>query len=116
MDIYRGELYYANLGDNNSTSVQSGIRPALIISNDKGNKYSQTVIVAPLTSKIKRIDLPIHIPLTVDDENGLELNSVVLLEQLRTLDKSQILHKIGKICSKDLEGINKALKISLNLV
>ena len=104
MMINRGDLYYANLGDVNSTSVQNGIRPVLVISNDKGNKYSPTVIVAPLTSKI-----------TKDDDNGLELNSVVLLEQLRTLDKTQILYKIGKICKEDLHNVDNALKISLNL-
>lgn len=115
MMINRGDLYYANLGDVNSTSVQNGIRPVLVISNDKGNKYSPTVIVAPLTSKIKRADLPIHTILTKDDDNGLELNSVVLLEQLRTLDKTQILYKIGKICKEDLHNVDNALKISLKL-
>ena len=73
------------------------------------------MLVAPLTSKIKRIDLPIHIELTKDIENGLELNSIALLEQIRAIDRGKIFTKIGSICGKDLENINKGLEISLGL-
>ena len=116
MDIKKGDMFYADLGhDNIKNSEQYGVRPVLIISNDKGNIYSPTVIVAPLTSKIKREDLPIHIILKKDKSNGLELKSIALLEQITTIDKSRLIIKIGHICKKDLTKINKSLKISLDL-
>ena len=114
MIVKKGDIFYADLGGN-SFSEQSGIRPILIVSNDMGNKYSPTVIIAPLTSKIKRTDLPVHIKLTKDNENGLELNSVALLEQIRVLDKKRLYFKIGSICKQDLEKVNECLKISLGL-
>ena len=116
MDVKKGDMFYADLGhDNIKNSEQYGIRPVLIISNDKGNIYSPTVIVAPLTSKMKRQDLPIHIAITKDKNNGLELNSVALLEQITTIDKSRLITKIGCICDDDLKKINQSLKISLDL-
>ena len=116
MDIKKGDMFYADLGHQNiKNSEQYGTRPVVIISNDKGNLYSPTVIVAPLTSKIKREDLPIHTILTKDKSNGLELNSVVLLEQITTIDKSRLITKLGHICEEDLIRINKSLKISLDL-
>lgn len=111
----RGDIFYADLGNITNTNIQTGIRPVLIVSNNECNKYSPTIIIAPLTSKIKRVDLPIHIKLTKDEENGLELNSIVLLEQIRTIDKKQLLTKIGAVCKNDLINIDRALKISLNL-
>ena len=114
-EINKGDIFYVDLGKHNKSSIQSGIRPVLIVSNNMCNKYSPTIIVAPLTSKLKRKDLPVHIELTKDSKNNLELNSVVLLEQLTTIDKKQILHKIGEICMTDLINVNKALKISLGL-
>lgn len=116
MKIKRGDIFYVNLGDTQGkSSVQTGIRPALIVSNDKCNEFSPILLVAPFTSKIKRTDLPIHIKLTKDKENGLEFNSVVLLEQLRAVDRTKILSKIGSICDSDLENVNKGLEISLGL-
>ena len=111
----RGEIFYANLGKGNKTSVQSGVRPVLIIQNDIGNKHSSTVIVAPLTSKIKKVELPTHIILTKDKNNGLEFNSVVLLEQIQTISIKSIYYKIGEICNNDLININQGLKISLGI-
>lgn len=116
MKIKRGDIFYVNLGDTQEkSSVQIGIRPALIISNDKCNEYSPILLVAPLTSKIKRTDLPTHIKLTKDKENGLDFNSVVLLEQIRAIDRTKILSKIGSICECDLKNVNKGLEISLGL-
>ncbi len=116
MGINRGDIFYVDLGETKEkTSIQTGIRPAIIISNNKCNKFSPILLVAPLTSKIKRTDLPIHIELTKDIENGLELNSIVLLEQIRAIDREKIFTKIGSICGKDLENINKGLEISLGL-
>ncbi len=116
MEINRGDIFYVDLGETKEkTNIQTGIRPGLIISNEKCNKYSPILLVAPLTSKIKRTDLPIHIELTKDLENGLELNSIALLEQIRAIDRAKIFTKIGSICEKDLENINKGLEISLGL-
>ena len=116
MEINRGDIFYVDLGETKEkTSIQAGIRPAIIISNNKCNKFSPILLVAPLTSKIKRTDLPIHIELTKDIENGLELNSIALLEQIRAIDREKIFTKIGSICGKDLENINKGLEISLGL-
>jgi mRNA interferase MazF len=112
----RGDIFYADLGNITNTNIQTGIRPVLIISNNKCNRYSPTIIIAPLTSKIKRVDLPVHITLTKDEENNLELNSVVLLEQIRTINRNQLLTKIGSVCESDINNINKALKISLGLI
>lgn len=114
MDIKKGDIFYADL-EQNDYCVQNGIRPVVVISNNVGNEYGTTIIVAPLTSKIKRTDLPIHTILTRDEENGLELNSVVLLEQIKTIDKRKLFSKMGSICEKDLENINKCLRISLGL-
>ena len=115
MDIKRGEIYFANLGNFKKTQIQTGVRPVAIISNNKGNIYSPTVIVAPLTSKVKKQELPIHTELTKDKINGLEFNSMVLLEQITTIDKNNLITKIGEICTKDMEYIDKCLKISLGL-
>lgn len=116
MEINRGDIFYVDLGEKTEeTNIQSGIRPALILSNDKCNEYSPVVIVSPLTSKMKRKDLPVHIKLTRDKENGLEFNSIVLLEQIITIDRVKIINKVGSICEEDLRNVNKGLEISLGL-
>lgn len=112
----RNEIYYVTFGNKNKGSVQSGIRPAVILQNDKGNENSPTTIVAPLTTKQKSLYLPIHIEIEKDNKNNLNENSVLLLEQIITIDKSRILNKIGVIEDKDLiNKINKGLKTSLAL-
>lgn len=116
MEINRGDIFYVDLGETKGkTSIQTGIRPAIIISNKKCNSFSPILLVAPLTSKIKRTDLPIHIKLTKDKENGLEFNSIVLLEQIRAIDRNKIFTKVGSVCQKDLKNIDNGLRISLNL-
>lgn len=115
MEIKRGEIYYADLGKPEKTQVQKGLRPVAIVSNNVGNFYSPTVIVAPLTSKIKKQELPTHTELTKDGLNGLEFNSMALLEQVTTIDKNNLKLKIGEICNDDMIKIDKCLKISLGL-
>ena len=116
MEVKKGELYFADLGKEKSISnVQKGIRPCLIIQNNVGNKFSNTVIVAPLTSKIKKTDLKVHIEIKKDKNNGLIENSIVLLEQLKTIDKSSLHNKIGVINNQDLKNIDEGLKVSLAL-
>lgn len=114
--IKRNEIYYVNFGENTKGCEQAGVRPAIILQNDKGNKYSPTTIVAPLTTKQKSLYLPLHIEIKKDNVNNLSENSIILLEQLFTIDKSRIIDKIGKIEDKEtIEKINKSLKISLGM-
>ncbi len=106
--VKRGEIYYANL-DGAKGSEEKGIRPVLIIQNDIGNKYSNTTIVAPITSKINKTKLPTHIII----KNKILLNSLVMLEQIRTLDKNRLGSCIGNLDCKDMEKVNECIKISL---
>jgi mRNA interferase MazF len=111
--IQRGEIYFADLGEGIG-SEQNGIRPVLILQNNIGNTYSPTTIVAVITSIIKKTDLPVHIKL--DKEiSYLPQNSIVLLEQIKTIDKSRLLEKVSKLDDSLIELINKKLKISLGL-
>lgn len=112
----RNEIYSINFGTDKIRCEQTGIRPAIILQNNKGNENSPTTIVAPLTTKQKSLYLPIHIEIEKDSTNNLTENSVVLLEQLYTVDKSRIGDKIGEIVDKNIiNKINKGLKISLGL-
>lgn len=89
------DIYYANLSKNSVQSEQGGIRPVIIIQNDVGNKFSPTVIVLPITKEIKKENLPTHCILHKSNTNGLEFDSMVLAEQIRVIDKSRLLDKIG---------------------
>ena len=108
--VKRGELYYADLSPVIG-SEQGGIRPVLIVQNDVGNRYSPTIIAAAVTSQMNKAKLPTHIEL--DTTCGLSKDSVVLTEQLRTLDKRRLLDKIGTIDDKVMEKVNNALLVSL---
>lgn len=110
MEVRRGNIYYADLSGATG-SEQDGIRPVLIIQNDTGNKFSPTVIVAAITSKEKRSDLPTHVYLSV--KFGLRESSIVMLEQIRTLDKSRLGRYVGSIDDKTMQSVEKALAISL---
>ena len=104
-------MYYADLSPVVG-SEQGGIRPVLIIQNDVGNKYSLTVIAAAITSKINKARIPTHIELK-SDVYGLPKDSVVLLEQLRTIDKRRLTEKIGKLDALAMANVDTALLISL---
>ena len=114
MVIKRGDMFYADLSPVVG-SEQGGIRPVLIIQNDMGNKYSPTVIAAAITSQMNKTKLPTHIE--IDSEQcGLKNNSVVLAEQIRTIDKSRLKEKIGHIeDEKIINKINNALWVSFGL-
>ena len=109
--IKRGELYYADLSPVVG-SEQGGVRPILIVQNDTGNKYSPTVIAAAITSKLNKAKLPTHIEISAN-EFGLEKNSVILLEQIRTLDKRRLSERIGELSPSAMQKVNVALLISL---
>lgn len=109
----RGDVYYADLRPVVG-SEQGGIRPVLIIQNDVGNKHSPTVICAAITSKMNKAKLPTHIELCAK-ENEMERDSVVLLEQLRTIDKKRLKERICHLEGDIMKRVNVALMISLEL-
>lgn len=113
MVIKRGDIFYADLRPVIG-SEQGGIRPVLIVQNDTGNKHSPTVIVAAITSRMNKAKLPTHIEL---DSNKCDIikDSVILLEQLRTIDKKRLKDKVCHLESDILEKVDKALQVSLNL-
>ena len=114
MIIKRGDMYYADLSPVVG-SEQGGVRPVLIIQNDVGNKYSPTVIAAAITSQTNKTKLPTHIELG-ENTQGLKSNSVILTEQIRTIDKSRLKEKIGHIDDMNIiTQINNALGVSFGL-
>ena len=113
LDIKRGYLYYADLSPVVG-SEQGGVRPVLIIQNDIGNKYSPTVIVAAITSQINKAKLPTHIEISAH-EYGLNKDSVILLEQIRSIDKKRLREKIGCLDKNMMLKVDNSLQISLGL-
>lgn len=109
----RGDIYYADLRPVVG-SEQGGVRPVLIIQNDVGNKHSPTVICAAITSKLNKSDLPTHIELNAGNYDMVK-DSVILLEQLRTIDKKRLKDKVCHLDNQILDKIDKALGISLEL-
>lgn len=113
MTVKRGDIYYADLSPVVG-SEQGGIRPVLVIQNDVGNKYSPTVIAAAITSRINKAKMPTHIELSAH-EYGLNKDSVVLLEQIRTIDKRRLREKIGRLDGAVMNRVNSALSVSFGL-
>lgn len=109
--VRRGEIYYADLSPVVG-SEQGGVRPVLVVQNDVGNRYSPTVIAAAITSQLDKARLPTHIALPAGS-CGLPRNSVVLLEQIRTIDKQRLKDKIGELSSGTMAMVNEALLVSL---
>ena len=110
LNVKRGELYYADLSPVVG-SEQGGVRPVLVVQNDVGNKYSPTIIAAAVTSKINKAKLPTHIELP--SAYGLAKDSVILLEQIRTLDKRRLKERIGELPPATMVRVNRAILISL---
>ncbi|WP_297282148.1 type II toxin-antitoxin system PemK/MazF family toxin [uncultured Anaerococcus sp.] len=113
MKIKRGDLFYADLSPVVG-SEQGGVRPVIVVQNDVGNKYSPTIIVAPITSQLNKAKLPTHVKIK-GSEFGLPKNSVALLEQLRTIDKRRLREKIGNFDEAIMIKIDEAMAISLDL-
>lgn len=111
--VKRGDIFYADLSPVVG-SEQGGVRPVIIIQNDIGNKYSPTIIIAAITSQINKAKLPTHVEIS-SEEYGLNKDSVVLLEQIRTLDKKRLKEKIGHMTDNDMEKVDTALLISVGL-
>lgn len=109
----RGEIFYANLSPVIG-SEQGGIRPVLIIQNNKGNLFSPTLIVAPITRNVNKKMQPTQVKVDIPHDDQMT-PSLVLLEQIRTLDKERILHKICQLQDEDMLKVNQALKISIGI-
>ena len=114
MAIKRGDMFYANLSPVVG-SEQGGVRPVLVVQNNTGNKYSPTVIVAAITSKINKGKLPTHVEIDTSAYR-IPKNSVILLEQIRTIDKKRLEEKIGSLDDKTMMDVNVALSISLGII
>ena len=110
--IHRGEIYYADLNPVVG-SEQGGIRPVLILQNEVGNWFSPTVIVAAMTARGSKVHLPTHVPVCTD--SGLRRPSIVLAEQVRTIDKSRLLERVGTLSPEKQEQVDRALRISFAL-
>ena len=113
MSVKRGDIFYADLSPVVG-SEQGGLRPVLIIQNDVGNKYSPTVIAAAITSRLGKTRLPTHIDIYAD-KVGLAKDSVVLLEQIRTLDKRRLKEKMGHLDEGVMSEVNTAIAVSFGL-
>jgi mRNA interferase MazF len=113
LNIRRGDIYYADLSPVVG-SEQGGVRPVLIVQNDVGNKFSPTVIAAAITSQQSKANMPTHIHLNANS-SGLAKDSVVLLEQVRTIDKKRLKEKMGTVDENSMNEINNAISISFGL-
>src|SRR5690625_3087361 len=111
--MLRGEVYFADLSPVVG-SEQGGVRPVLVIQNNIGNRFSPTVIVAAITAQIQKAKLPTHVEIDAE-KYGFERNSVILLEQIRTIDKQRLTDKITQLDDQLMHNIDNALEISLGL-
>jgi len=112
-EIYRGDIYYANL-DGSVGSEQKGNRPVIIVQNDVGNKFSKTVIIVPLTKKFNnKVKQPTHIQ--VKPFGKIKVDSTVLAEQIRVIDKKRLIRKMGKLPQYLEDDLNKALEIAIGI-
>jgi len=112
--VKRGDIFYADLSPVVG-SEQGGVRPILVVQNDIGNKFSPTVIIAAITSQINKAKLPTHIEIVADDY-GLSKDSVILLEQIRTIDKKRLRERLGRLDEELMAKVNEALVVSLGLI
>lgn len=112
MKIKLGDIFYANLNPTIG-SEQDGIRPVLVVQNDKGNRFSPTIVIIPITSSLSKANIPSHVELI--NTHGLDKKSIALVEQIRTLDKKRIIRKITNIDEQDLEKVKQAIKQNLNI-
>ena len=113
MIVKKGDLFFADLSPVVG-SEQGGVRPVLVVQNDVGNKYSPTIIVAAVTSQTGKAKLPTHVELKAT-QGGLSKNSVVLLEQLRTIDKQRLKERIGSLSDSQQPVVDEALGVSLGI-
>lgn len=113
MKVKRGDLFYADLNPVIG-SEQGGVRPVLVVQNNVGNKYSPTTIIAAITSQGKKAKLPTHVPVT-GNVYGLPKDSIILMEQLRTIDKKRLREKIGTLDESSMIKVEDAVRVSLEV-
>jgi len=113
LQISRGDIFFADLSPVIG-SEQGGVRPVLVVQNDVGNKFSPTVIVVAITSRISKAQLPIHVEVTRED-HGLDRDSVILCEQIRTIDKERLRERVAHLAEETMAKVDDALMISLGL-
>lgn len=111
MEVLRGEIYLADLSPVIG-SEQGGVRPVLVVQNNIGNRFSPTVVVVALTSRLTKAQIPTHVEIS-GGEFGLSANSIILCEQIRTIDKRRLKLKLGMLNSRSLSEVDRAIKISL---
>ncbi|MCI2255920.1 MULTISPECIES: type II toxin-antitoxin system PemK/MazF family toxin [Bacillaceae] len=114
MIVKRGDVYFADLSPVVG-SEQGGVRPVLVVQNDIGNRFSPTIIVAAITAQIQKAKLPTHVEINAE-RYGFERDSVILLEQIRTIDKQRLTDKITQLDDGMMEKVDDALQISLGLI
>ena len=112
--VKRGDIFYADLSPVVG-SEQGGIRPVLVVQNDIGNKFSPTIIIAAITSQINKAKLPTHIEISANDF-GLAKDSVILLEQVRTIDKARLCERLGMLTPQQMRQVGEAIAVSLGLM
>ena len=110
--IHKGDIFFADLGDTVG-SEQSGVRPVLVIQNNVGNRFSPTIIVSPITSKIKKGTYPTHV--IINPKCGLNETSMILLEQIRTIDKTRLGRYLGTVDDESMRKVDRAISVSLGL-
>ena len=113
MQVRKGDIFFADLSPVVG-SEQGGVRPVLVVQNDVGNRFSPTIIVAAVTSQTNKAKLPTHVPISAEG-NGLSRDSVVLLEQLRTIDKKRLREHIGTVGTNVIDVVDEALSVSLGI-
>lgn len=113
MQVRKGDIFFADLSPVVG-SEQGGVRPVLVVQNDVGNRFSPTIIVAAVTSQMNKAKLPTHVPISAEG-NGLSRDSVVLLEQLRTIDKKRLREHIGTVGTNVINVVDEALSVSLGI-
>jgi len=112
--VKRGDIFYADLSPVVG-SEQGGVRPVLVVQNDVGNRFSPTVIIAAITSQINKAKMPTHIEISAE-EYGLSKDSVILLEQIRTIDKKRLRERIGHLDEELMKRVNDAMTVSFGLI
>lgn len=113
LDIKRGDIYWVKLG-NGTGSIQGGVRPVVVVSNNLNNKYSPTLTIVPLSTQIHKCKLPTHVRVSIGD-NGLKEESFIMAEQITITNKSSICGRIGQLSREDIVKLNRALEVQINL-
>ena len=113
--VFRGEVWYADLGTHPDTSIQEGCRPVLVVSNNANNSNARTLTVIPLTARLKKLSLVTHVMVKPTKACPLEYDSMVLTEQITTIDKSMLREKIGRLDRRIMQQVDRALCVQLGL-